>query len=632
MKLREILTLCILYPIITMGKSLVLDEMTVFAPVESAVIGDYGDLFSSVSQEQIADLNAFDLQTSLKNIPGVMISKYSVVGNFGGAEGGGVFIRGLGSSRPGGELLTLVDDIPKLVSVWSHPMMDFLNVNVVDRIDVYKGAQPVLFGNSAFAAVNMITTRRLQEGYDGKLSFQYGSFNTFKESLMFKGKEEKWDYLFANTYACSDGEREDADGYIFNATTKLGYELNESWDAVLFMSMSDNYANDPGSSNPEILSRGEYYTEDFMLTASLENNSEHHDGYLKAYYQYGKLDWRDQDETPGLDTITKYHQYGEHLREHLRIYDWFDVTGGFDCDVYTGSVTAKTPGETDNSSDYSTFIVSSPYASASLSFDGIVKSVFSVGARYFMHNEFDSEFAPEAGAVFSYKDTKLAFNYSRGVNYPGLYVKINSEIFMPGDDNEWENLSAETVDHYEASIQQTLMESVNITFSSFFDYGSDRIVVVVPPFPPTWQNIDEFTSKGLELSGTWRVLPGLAAFLGATWIYEVDPYDLPYVPDLSVSYGITWNFLDDWKLVFDGTYMDSYYAVVRSRSSSSETSERVDSYFINNCKLYYSCNYAGQLPVTFSLSVDNVFDVDYEYYPGYEMPGTSVMLGIEMEI
>jgi len=635
--IRKILILCFVLPLTMFlradetNTTIELKELVVYPAIETVGISSFGALQSTVFKQQIEDLNAFDLQGALKNVPGVTVSKFNVVGNFGGAEGGGIFIRGLGSSRPGGEVLTLVDDIPKMVSVWSHPMMDFLNINTVERIDIYKGAQPVKFGNTAFAAVNLITRRAVEDGNDGKLSLQYGSFNTLKESFMFLGKDDKVDYLLANTYARSDGHRKNADGYIFNATTKLGYELNDNWDAVLFLNVSDNYANDPGSSDPEVLSKGKYYTDDFMMVASLENSYNQFDGYIKAYYQYGKLDWQDQDETPGLDTITKSSQYGSHLREVLHVDDSLNIMGGFDCDISTGRVTAKIPVADDKQSDYETFIVSSPYASASKSFDGFIESTFSVGARYFFHNEFDSEFAPEAGMVFEYDDTKVSFNYARGVNYPGLFVEINSDIFMPGD-NQWEDLDAETMDHFEASVQQRVFDSIVLTFSSFFDYGKDRIIVVVPPFPPSWQNIQKYHTKGFEASASWKIMEKATFFTGATWIYEAEPYDLPYVPELSFNFGITWHFAEQWKFVIDGTYMDSYYAVIRKRNEPNATPEKVDSYFVNNCKLYYTKQMQHDKDVVFSLSLDNIFDVDYEYYPGYEMPGTAIMFGIEMAL
>ena len=41
------------------------------------------------------NLNAADLGTALRRTPGVNISRYNPIGSFGGAEGGGIFIRGM---------------------------------------------------------------------------------------------------------------------------------------------------------------------------------------------------------------------------------------------------------------------------------------------------------------------------------------------------------------------------------------------------------------------------------------------------------------------------------------------------------------------------------------------------------
>ena len=66
------------------------------------------DKFSSTSavitDETIRDLHAADLASALRNTPGTQISRYNPVGSFGGAEGGSVFIRGMGLSRPGSEI------------------------------------------------------------------------------------------------------------------------------------------------------------------------------------------------------------------------------------------------------------------------------------------------------------------------------------------------------------------------------------------------------------------------------------------------------------------------------------------------------------------------------------------------
>jgi iron complex outermembrane receptor protein len=77
------------------------------------------DKFSStpavITDETIRDLHAADLASALRNTPGTQISRYNPVGSFGGVEGGSVFIRGMGLSRPGSEIKTYIDNVPMYI-------------------------------------------------------------------------------------------------------------------------------------------------------------------------------------------------------------------------------------------------------------------------------------------------------------------------------------------------------------------------------------------------------------------------------------------------------------------------------------------------------------------------------------
>ena len=99
-----------------------------------------------------------------------MISRYNPVGAFGGGDGGAFFIRGHGSSRPGGDIAMLTDGIPRFVGIWTHPLIDVASVDTVHEVDIYRSPQPVLLGNMAFAAVDMASKRRTQTGSGGRFT------------------------------------------------------------------------------------------------------------------------------------------------------------------------------------------------------------------------------------------------------------------------------------------------------------------------------------------------------------------------------------------------------------------------------------------------------------------------------
>lgn len=54
---------------------------------------------TTVTAQQIEQLNAHDLESALRRTPGVVISRHNPVGSFGGGEGGAVFSHGMGGIR-----------------------------------------------------------------------------------------------------------------------------------------------------------------------------------------------------------------------------------------------------------------------------------------------------------------------------------------------------------------------------------------------------------------------------------------------------------------------------------------------------------------------------------------------------
>ena len=89
-----------------------------------------------LTREQVALLNAQDIQTALRQVPGVTIWRYSPIGSYGGAQGGSVYIRGLGTARPGGEVRVYTDGAPRESGMWGHPLMDSMPIDFAESIAV----------------------------------------------------------------------------------------------------------------------------------------------------------------------------------------------------------------------------------------------------------------------------------------------------------------------------------------------------------------------------------------------------------------------------------------------------------------------------------------------------------------
>jgi len=222
------------------------EEIVSSAVIDQNNVDPFGSLTTTVTQEQIRDLNALDLSSALRRTPGVTVSRFNPVGSFGGAEGGAVYIRGMGASRPGSEIKTYIDGVPFYMGVWNHPLLDLLPVNGMQSIDVYKGPQPQKFGNT-FAAIDL-TPREAVPGDNqhGELQVTGGSFHTATDQASLIGRSGQWDYLLAQGAAYSAGDRPDGDGRLNNGMARLGYQLNDNWSSHVLLLHAENEVSDPG--------------------------------------------------------------------------------------------------------------------------------------------------------------------------------------------------------------------------------------------------------------------------------------------------------------------------------------------------------------------------------------------------
>lgn len=589
---------------------------------------------SSVAERQIEELNAQDLPSALRRTPGVVISRHNAVGSFGGGDGGAVFIRGMGISRPGAEIQTCMDGIPRFAGVWTHPILDTLSVDNVQRLDVFKGAQPVLYGNMAFGVVDLVTKRRTEPGAYTELNLGYGSYDTVMESAEHGAKIGPLDYYLVQSFRQSDGHRPFSGGQLENYLFRAGYDLNEFWNASVLYHRTGNTSEDPGDIRTGIR-QGEFQTDTDFAVVTFAHQDEKADGYVKFYWDSGAIDWVDQYNTVSklnnVGTFSDWDNYGIRARETFRPWEGGEFTIGHDLDYVSGHVVFHTPPAKDVLFPRETYRISQPYCLASQRID-LREKVWlkpSAGVRGFFHDTFDDEAGPQAGVVLNVDHTKLHASYAHGVNYPGIFVDTLSKTFMPGN-NRQDELTAETVDHFEYGIAQDIGKNLTIELTGFYDSGKNRIVTVPPPpFPPVWDNIGEFDTRGFELSSTWRVSPDLALFGGGTYLVAT-PGNLPYTPEWAASFGASYRFWEHFLLSLDGSLVDDQIALTLARPA--RTNERIDSYFLLGARLAYDFQipeWEGAKGEVY-LSGENLTDTDYEYKPGYPMPGANLMVGCKL--
>lgn len=500
---------------------------------------------TSISADQLREMDALDLASALRRAPGVTITRFNQVGAFGGAEGGAVFIRGLGASRPGGEIKMLVDGVPVLNGVFNHPLLDLLSVDSAARIDVHARATPLEYGN-AFAVVDITTPRVEAPGQVGRVSSAAGSFGTVDERLDIGGRTGAFDGYFSQSLSQSDGARPDSGGRLEDYLLRLGWELSPRWEVSYVLNHTRNRATDPGIDGEPPgppSTRGEIYeTADWLHIATLAHHGGVAAGTIRAYLNDGDGDWIRRQFSGNADSLNRWRLYGVRWRETVQPWEGGEIVAGIDLDYDRGS-SRSVPLQPAAESAFGpmTLRVLSAYSGVShtVALPGYVKITSSAGARFYDHNVFDSQWAPQAGVTIASGGTQAHLGFSRAVNYPGLDVAVFSQMFIPALGQGWRALRPEQADQFEAGIRHAITERSAVAVTVFRNNARNRYVIVFPPPPPLrYANLGSYHTEGIEATGD-AALNGSLGLFGGVSLLRTKPDDLPYAPESTLTGGST---------------------------------------------------------------------------------------------
>lgn len=667
----------------------VLEEITVVgAPYSNPATPmntRYGTQYNLVTDEQIREQNAYDFQSTLRNVPGVMFQKKNLIGE---QTGHSLYIRGRGASHPSSDFAIQFDGVPRYGAIFGQVLGDSIAVSTIGGIEVYKTPQPSQFG-SGYASVNILPKYLTKEGQEMVFDFSGGSYYTFAESLSGGIKKGPYDLYVSQSFADTDGHRDSQRWAVAegrrdhsgaqqqNYYANVGYQLNEEWNVRLLA----NYVRSkteapmpdtkPTATNGVSWPRAERYdTETFLATLTLNHQYEHFNGYLKGYWNDTDFDLLQEltngrrygSGTGGLWSRQEISLYGIRGKEKLLLWPGGEILLGADLDLtelrntqrtYSGrAVPGINGGLAKRVWDYPDTMLFSPYFAISqlIGRSEGFHVIPSTGFRYFEHNEFKDKPAAQVGLVTGYRHTDLHINYSRGVNYPSPVVVMNMVVTnspVADPDQYWKKIKPEVVDHYEVGLTHTWPQIATLGATAFYDKGKDRFQAYMFGAIPTLFNdpIGKYKIQGLELTGTVTPVKNLELFAGATWLKTkatgnngIERDKMPYTPSFQFQAGINWKFLDHFRFFIDMQHLRDLYQGTAARSGTFNFTEltrrdKLDDITLFNARLSYRFDYRP-LRLTDSeifLAVNNIFDQEYEYAKGYTMPQTTAFAGVSLK-
>ena len=612
--------------------------------IEENQLDSFSATSSVVTQDQVRDQNAIDLASALRRTPGVQISRYNPVGAFGGDQGGAVFIRGMGASRPGSEIKTYIDGVPFYMGVWNHPLLDLLPVNGMQSITVYKSPQPQINGNN-FASINLQTKRAMEDGVHGNARISAGSFGTAIEQAAripagsfgtvieqadLVGRQGDLDFALAQGFAKSSGHRTNADGELNNIMGRIGLRINENWTTGASFLYVDNKARDPGDNRvaaPTIAPQ--YNTQAGMVTANVSHAHGDWRGEFRLYSNSGEGNWLNQPALDG-DTLSKFRMSGLRWKEQFSPWASGTVIAGVDHDQISGDIQFNRVAPAPQSHfDAPTFKITSPYVSLNqqIALNHNWSLVPSAGVRFYDHSEFKSKLAPHAGLSLVSEKLTVFANVSRGINYPGMETTVLSSLIQPLG-TSWKKLSAEELDHAEIGFKFLPTESTQIDASVFNDKVKNRYVFGFPPDvppPPQFINLGSYRMRGTELAIRQTIARNWTAFGGLTLL---DPSidNLPYAPKRAFTAGVNGK-IGPIRIAFDTQYQSEVWALNRARAAGAINTDKVSAFTVANTRVSYPVSGLGKKGEVFA-AIENIFDRTYAYRPGYPMPGRWGQVGL----
>jgi outer membrane cobalamin receptor len=576
-----------------------------------------------------------------ENVPSFYTGSRGIMG-YGVAQSGSALmtIRGMGLSSwgPTTGFPIFFNGIDTSATVWSHSVADIFSMKNVERIEVFHGPQPVLFGSTAMAgAINVVTKRQEKEGFYTFLSASYGSHNSTDDYIHHMGKMGIFDYGASYNLQYTDGHRkEEIGGEEFtseyrshNGTARIGIELGRYLYASLTGYIMNMNIHDPGPENrvidPEDL-------EIFDITRggsslSIRNSFNTIEGYLQVYSNHGiheatnpvtdETDYRHVDKTQGVK-----------LQETLKkVIPGNRITAGAEFKRYGGEI-EKSPNPT-GTMDEEYLTDSSVYGLIEQAFFEMV--TVSAGARYTDNSEYGGYTAYQGGLIINpTRTTKLFANAAKGFTIPGVRYRYNPNA--PGGFFDVNNeLKPEVNIVYEAGIEQTLIETLTVGLTGYQVTSKNKIIPDFSTIPPSFDNSeDAIEYRGLEASA--RYVYNEIAGVRASYSYIDHQYEdsagdkqiLNYVPK---HRGVFSAFVELYNV-----YLGLSGEYVKTIWHDYSTDQKLDDYLLLNVKIAYAFLERFQI----FLNLNNITNTDYatyirksdtNEYGEYTMPGFNVLGG-----
>ncbi len=593
-------------------------------------------------------------RTNAKNVPEVLAAAGLHVSDIGGNQRAyTVDLRGFGEVTQQ-NLLVLVDGRRINQADLSSTDWTLVPLDRIERIEVVPGSRgTVLYGDNATGGVINIITKE-GAGLAGRVTAQYGSYDTYKGSAGIGGALGIWSFDVSASYLDSEGYRDNSKTEAKDAGATVRIDPSE----VVSINLSGGYHKDetglPGALLQTDLDAGAERTD----TVYPDDFADTEDYYAKGGVELFFLtnDAFRLDASYRKRSVEQYASfYGGYFTGDTAI-ETMAVSPRFTFQEEFGEVSNRLIMGADFSrneediNNYSSYSGSSSYNLERESIGyfvhddlGITRDLSLSGGYRYDRADFTFSSGPQDDKKYDEESFTVGINYTVGIakayasygtsfRYPVL-----DEIFNFIDNSAATTLNPQNSKTMEAGAVVGLLDGMTLAVNMFRLETEDEIFYNPGGGPYGFganENMDgETTRQGVEVKWAYQYKGWIAGANYTRIKAKIDGgvYDnstIPNVPENRVSANLGYAFDMGLFLGVNGLYMGSRYLI----SDFNNAFVKQDDYSVVNAKIKYDWRL-----LSFFVDINNIFNEEYESYAGlnwanipgyYPSPEFNVLAGV----